>query len=154
MSSDSSDEVQVVSATGEIDAPAADIFELIADPAKQPQWDGNDNLQDAPEGQRVTAVGDVFTMHLTNGKIRENHVSEFDEGSLIAWRPASPGEEPAGHLWRWQLESLDDGRTRVTHTYDWTELTDEARKPRARETTPDMLQASIDRLAETVQTST
>ncbi|HEY5152134.1 MAG TPA: polyketide cyclase, partial [Mycobacterium sp.] len=37
-------EERVVSARREIAAPAATIFELVADPARQPEWDGNDNL--------------------------------------------------------------------------------------------------------------
>jgi hypothetical protein len=36
---------------------------------------------------------------------------------------------------------------RVTCTCDWTQLTDEMRLPRARATTADRLQASLDRLA-------
>jgi hypothetical protein len=35
----------------------------------------------------------------------------------------------------------------VTHTYDWTQLEDEQRVPRARATTADKLRASLDRLA-------
>ena len=123
------------------------IFELIAEPTEQPRWDGNDNLVEAPAGQRVHAVGDVFTMSTTKGNTRENHVVEFEEGRRIAWTPAEPGREPFGHLWRWELEPLDSSRTRVTHTYDWTRLTDETRFPRARATTADRLQASLDRLA-------
>ncbi|GJJ23995.1 hypothetical protein MTY414_76690 [Mycolicibacterium mageritense] len=138
---------RVVTASREISAPAAVIFELIADPAQQPRWDGNDNLAEAPGGQRVRGVGDVFTMNLTVGFVRENHIVEFEEGRLIAWRPSEVGKEPPGHLWRWELEPLDDGRTLVTHTYDWSQLTDEQRLPRARATTSDKLQASIDRLA-------
>ena len=126
---------RVVSASREIAAPAAHIFELIADPSRQPEWDGNDNLGHAPSGQRVRAVGDVFTMVLTKGSVRENHVVEFEEGRRIAWRPAPVGEAPPGQLWRWTLEPLDEASTRVTHTYDWTELTDESRLPRARATT-------------------
>ena len=38
---------RVVSASRRIAAPAAAIFELIADPARQPEWDGNDNLAQA-----------------------------------------------------------------------------------------------------------
>ena len=34
-------------------ASAAVVFELIADPSRQPSWDGNDNLGHAPDGQRV-----------------------------------------------------------------------------------------------------
>lgn len=137
---------RVVSASREISTSSERIFELIADPAQQPRWDGNDNLAEAPSGQRVRAVGEVFTMTTTKGSVRENHVVEFDEGRLIAWKPAEPGQKPLGHLWRWELEPIDSSRTAVTHTYDWTELTDETRLPRALATTADRLQASVDRL--------
>src|SRR6478735_11243017 len=82
------DRPRVVSASREIEAGAAAIFELIADPARQPEWDGNDNLAEAAAGQRVRSVGDVFTMTLTIGAVRENHVVEFEEGRLIAWHPS------------------------------------------------------------------
>ena len=36
----------------------------------------------------------------------------------------------------------------MTHTYDWSRLTDEMRLIRARSTTSEWLQASIDRIAE------
>jgi len=143
---------QIVRASREVHAPADRIFELIADPARQPEWDGNDNLIDAAAGQRVRAVGDVFTMTVTRG-VRENHVVEFDEGRLIAWTPAEPGLSPPGHLWRWELEPLDDERCRVTHSYDWTLLTDETRLPRARATTTDRLADSLDRLAALAESS-
>lgn len=142
------DESRVVSATAVIDAPAEVVFEQIADPANQPAWDGNDNLRESASGQRVHAVGDVFAMVLTkDGAVRDNHVVEFEEGQLIAWRPAEPGGRPPGHLWRWELRSLDDGRTEVTHTYDWSRLSDERRLARARRTTPERLMASIEGLA-------
>ncbi|WP_068422995.1 SRPBCC family protein [Janibacter terrae] len=142
------DETKVVSATAVVDAPPEAVFEQIADPARQPAWDGNDNLAEAPSGQRVRAVGDVFVMVLTkDGMRRDNHVVEFEEGRRIAWRPAEPGSAPAGHLWRWELRPTDDGRTEVTHTYDWSELTDEQRFARARRTTSERLQVSLDRLA-------
>jgi uncharacterized protein YndB with AHSA1/START domain len=141
------EDMRVVTVSREISAGAGQIFELIADPAQQPRWDANDNLSEAASGQRVRAVGDVFSMTLTTGAVRENHVVEFEEGHRIAWRPAEPGHEPPGHLWRWELEPIDSSSTRVTHTYDWTRLTDEGRIPRAQATTANMLQASLDRLA-------
>jgi len=113
-------EPRVVSVSREISAEPGRIFELIADPAQQPSWDGNDNLAQAPAGQRVRRAGEVFTMTLTRGMIRENHVVEFEEGRRIAWRPAEPGQRPPGHLWRFE---------------------------RARATTAGRLQASLDRLA-------
>ena len=138
---------RIVSASCEIAASADKIFTLIADPAEQPRWDGNDNLRHAAAGQRVRAVGDVFTMTLRRGGVRENRVVDFAEGRRIAWRPNVPGRQPPGHLWRWDLEPIDRNRTRVTHTYDWTELTDRSRFPRARATTAERLGASLERLA-------
>ena len=138
---------RVISASREIMAGPERIFELIADPARQPRWDGNDNLAMAASGQRVRRAGDVFTMKLTQGSIRENHVVEFAEGRRIAWMSAESGKRPPGHLWRWELEPLGSARTRVTHTYDWTQLTDKNRLPRAQATTEAKLRSSLDRLA-------
>lgn len=145
-------EQRIVHASREVAAPAAVIFELIADPANQPRWDGNDNLAEAAPGQRVRAVGDVFVMNNVSGRVRENTVVEFAEGHRIAWKPNPPGELQPGQLWRWELEPLDDTHTRVTHTYDWTELTDPGRMEKARSTTAARLQASVDRLAELAET--
>jgi hypothetical protein len=144
-------DVRIVSATRIVHASAELVFGMIADPARQPLWDGNDNLSEAAPGQRIRAVGDVFTMTLTKGSVRENHVVEFVEGRLIAWKPAEPGRPPVGHLWRWEVDPIDAERCRVTHTYDWTELLDEARLPRARNTTAERLTASIDLLAGTLE---
>jgi len=155
---------RIVSATRIINAPADVIFEQIADPAKQPEWDGNDNLDSADEGQRITDEGQTFFTKLTKGAVRENLVTEFDEGRLIAWKPTPIGGPVPGHVWRWELspvdpaDDVDEGdsdyageKTEVTHTYDWTELNDPARFERARWTTSDRLAASIDRLAELVE---
>jgi len=140
------DEPRIVSASTTISAPAETIFELIADPARQPEWDGNNNLDVAAQGQRVHRVGDAFIMRTTKGQDRDNLVTEFEEGRRIAWMPGPVGGERPGHLWRWELSPNPDGTTTVTHTYDWTKLTDDRRFERARWTTSDRLAASIDRL--------
>ena len=147
------DPPRVVSASREIAADAGRIFDLIADPAQQPRWDGNDNLGQAATGQRVRQAGDMFTMTLKRGQVRENHVVEFEEARLIAWHPSEVGRRQPGHLWRWELEPVGDSRTMVTHTYDWTLLTDKSRLPRAKSTTQDRLRASLDRLAVLAESS-
>ncbi|MFI7004632.1 SRPBCC family protein [Nocardia sp. NPDC050175] len=139
---------RTVTAGRDIAATPEQVFELIADPTQQPLWDGNENLAKAATEQRIRALGDVFTMTLTTGADRDNHIVEFEEGRRIAWLPSVPGEQPPGHLWRWEVEPIDAARTRVTHTYDWSQLTDEKRQVRARATTADKLRASLDRLAE------
>lgn len=150
---DTSSESRRVSAAREVDAAAATVFELIADPARQPEWDGNDNLAAPVGGGRVRGVGEVFAMRLTNDQVRENHVVAFEEGRLIAWRPADEGADPAGHEWRWEVEPLGTGSCRVTHTYDWTDLHDERRFPKARSTGEEQLRASLDRLADRAVTA-
>jgi hypothetical protein len=75
-------------------------------------------------------------------------VAEFDAGRRIAWMPAEAGQEPPGHLWRWELDPAGASRTLVTCAYDGTRLTDENRFPRARATTVGRrLRASLDLLA-------
>lgn len=144
---------RVVRASREIEAPAERIFELIADPAQQPSWDGNDNLAEAEPDQRVRAVGDVFTMRLTYRGVRENRVVEFEEARRVAWRPSEAGHEEPGHLWRWELAPLGATRTKVTHTYDWSDLDpgDTGRNTRARSTTVEMLEASLENLAKAAE---
>ena len=142
---------RVSRASREVRAAASRVFEMIADPCLQPAWDGNDNLAIAAHGQRVRSVGEVFSMTLTKGSVRENHVVEFVEGRRIAWKPAEPGQAPVGHLWRWDVTPIVDGRSFVVHTYDWTDLKDESRYEHARATTSEGLTASIDRLAALVE---
>lgn len=141
-------EERIISVQQEISLPAADIFKLLADPARHPQIDGNDNLAHADQGQRIARVGQSFTVETTSGKQRVNEVVEFEEGRLIAWKPAPVGEVAPGHLWRWELETVDDITTVVRHTYDWSELTDESRFERARQNTEEALGRSIANLGE------
>jgi len=94
----------------------------------------------------------MFTTTLTSGNVRENHVVEFVEARRIAWQPSEVARPCPGHLWRWELEPVAESRTRVTHTYGCTLLTDPDRFQRARSTTIDRLRASLDRLAALAET--
>ncbi|MBC6448204.1 SRPBCC family protein [Actinokineospora xionganensis] len=106
-----------VSDTRVIDAPAAEIFELLADPAKHPLIDGSGTVLSARgTGSRRLKLGDKFGMDMKMGRQYKilNTVVEFEENRLIAWRHFY------GHRWRWQLRDLGDGRTEVTETFDWS----------------------------------
>ena len=75
-------------------------------------------------------------MALTRGDIRENHVVEFEEGRRMAWRPAEVGSRRPGTCGAGNSSRPAPSRTRVTCTYDWTQLTDPRRAcGRARATT-------------------
>ncbi|MGC2939592.1 MULTISPECIES: SRPBCC family protein [unclassified Brevibacterium] len=138
--------LKVVTAEIEISAPAEAVFELIADPQRQPEWDGNDNLGTAVEGQRVRGTGGSFITTLTKGVDRENHIADFEEGRLIAWKPSEVGGEPFGQKWVWQIEPIGGDSVLVRHIYDWTKLRDPQRLSRAQSTTVANLLASLKRL--------
>jgi hypothetical protein len=106
-----------VSETRIVDAPASEIFALLADPSQHPRIDGTGSVRAAqPGGPHQLTLGARFGMDMQIGapyKIM-NTVVEFEQDRLIAWRHFN------GHRWRWWLEPLDDGRTQVTETFDWS----------------------------------
>lgn len=100
-----------------IDAPAEQIFEVLADPAKHPLIDGSGTVRESMStGPRRLAAGARFGMRMRLGLPYTimNTVVEFEDGALIAWRHFF------GHRWRWRLRDLGDGRTEVTETFDWS----------------------------------
>jgi len=128
----------------------AAIFAARADPSYSPRDHGR-QLAEAPTGQRVRAVGDVFTMTLTMGA-SAHHIVEFDEGRSIAWRPSE-------RVWNRPV-TYGVGGSNPSTTYSRCDphlrLVPADRRnaiatPRA--TTADKLQASIDRLAELAERS-
>jgi uncharacterized protein YndB with AHSA1/START domain len=134
-----------VSVSRVVDAPAREIFELLADPAKHPVIDGSGTVRASRStGPRRLEQGSRFGMDMRLGlpyRIR-NTVVEFEDGRRIAWRHFS------GHRWRWELNELGDGRTEVTETFDWST----ARFPRIIELlgfparNRDGIEATLDRL--------
>ncbi len=108
----------LVSRTAVVDAPAAEIFNLLADPSRHHEIDGSGTVKAAqPEAPKRLSAGAKFGMSMKLGapyKIT-NTVIEFEEGKLIAWRHIGH------HTWRYQLEPIGDGsKTSVTETFDGT----------------------------------
>lgn len=116
--------------TSTVQAPAGDLFAVLADPRRHVEIDGSGMLRPGADAQPITASGQVFTMemHLSSlGDYRtENHVVDFVDGRSIAWMTAREGLPPAGVRWSWQLEPVDDRTTVVIHGYDWSRVTDPA----------------------------
>ncbi len=103
-------------AVREIDAPAADIFAIVADPTRHKDIDGSGTVQEASGDPRQLELGDKFGMKMKWGVpySMKSTVVEFEQDRLIAWAHIG------GHRWRYELEPLDDHRTRVTETFDWS----------------------------------
>lgn len=106
---------RVVSVERLIDAPAATIFDLLADPAAHGRFDGSGTVVAARGGNpERLELGSRFGMDMRMGipyRIT-NEVVEFEEGRLIAWRHFGH------HIWRYRLEPTDGG-TLVTESFDW-----------------------------------
>lgn len=108
--------LEVVAATRIVPAPAADIFDLLAAPARHAEIDGSGTVREA-RGSRTPerlSLGATFGMSMRWGAPYTilNEVVEFDENRLIAWRHF------AGHVWRYRLEPVEPASTRVTEEWD------------------------------------
>lgn len=110
-----------------IDAPAAEIFRFLSDPANHAVLDTSGMVRGAAPGATIAGVGDVFVMNISNDvkgdHHDENHVVVYEPDRAIGWAPAEPGRTPAGHTWTWRLEPREGERTVVRHVYDWSRFT-------------------------------
>lgn len=112
-----------------IDASAKDIFNVLSNPRRHQELDGSGFIRPGQNADRITASGQVFTMdmegdHMGGEYQTDNHVVGYDENKLLAWKTAPAGTEPPGWQWVWQLEATGPDTTEVTHTYDWSAVTD------------------------------
>ena len=108
--------LHVVAGTRIVPAPAADIFDLLACPARHPEFDGSGTVREV-RGRRTPErlfLGATFGMQMRWGAPYQilNEVVEFEEGRRIGWRHF------AGHIWRYRLEPLRPDSTRVTEEFD------------------------------------
>ncbi len=89
-----------------VDAPAQQLFDLVADPARHPEIDGSTTVRAARRGNpERLGSGAHFSMamHLGAPYLIRNTVTEFEEGRRIAWRHVN------GHVWRWTFTPQPDG---------------------------------------------
>lgn len=99
-----------------VDAPPEVVFNVLADPARHPEIDGSDSVKGAVSNPRRLSRGAKFRMRMRRYGVPyliTNTVVEFEENRRIAWRHVGR------HVWRWELEPVDGGGTRVTETFDW-----------------------------------
>ena len=99
-----------------VDAPAAKIFDLLADPRRHHEIDGSGTVREAQlSAPERLSPGAKFGMKMKYGVPYRmtNTVVDFVENEVIAWRHLGK------HVWRYRLEALDDGRTKVTEEFDW-----------------------------------
>ena len=136
------DVYQPVAVSRRICAPAHDIFQVLADPARHLEFDGSESLRGADSTAVISGVGDVFVMkmyfpHLGDYEMN-NHVVEYEEDRRIGWEPeagrghpnAAP-DSPESARWgqRWSYQLIPDGpdATIVTEIYDCSKAPEKER---------------------------
>ncbi len=126
-------EPEYVAVSTTIDAAPEAVFAVLADPSSHAAIDGTGWVRGSLDGERITAAGQVFRVAMYH----ENHpdgdyemanlVEVFDEPKAIAWRPGTEAPETGelsfgGWTWRYDLETTGPSQTKVTLTYDWSEV--------------------------------
>jgi uncharacterized protein YndB with AHSA1/START domain len=151
------DQEKSITVTRTIDAPAAEVFDVLSLPQRHVELDGSGFVRSVDHGDRITAAGQKFTMNMSGEHMggdyqTDNHVTGFDQNRLLAWRTAPAGTQPPGWQWVWQLEAQGPDSTEVRLSYDWGSVTDEAllKKISFPLVTEDQLEDSLDNLAAAV----
>jgi hypothetical protein len=120
-----------------VEAPAALIFEILANPQRHRDFDGSGMLRGAVLDRPISGVGDTFIMkmhRLGDDYLMINYVVEFEPDRRIFWEPA-PGDPsraenddpskvgiPAGYRWGYVLAPDGDDATIVTEVFDYGPL--------------------------------
>ena len=131
-----SEEGKPVEASRRIEAPAALIFKILANPQRHVDFDGSGMLRGAVLDRPISDVGDTFTMkmhRLGDDYLMLNYVVEFEPDRRIFWEPAAgdpsraEGDDPtkvgipAGYRWGYIL-TPDGDATVVTEVFDYGPL--------------------------------
>lgn len=105
---------KVKSASIEIAATPAKIFEILANPKQHQMIDGSNSIKGVNWGPARLSLGAKFGMRMKIGinyRIT-NTVIEFQENSLIAWRHLGRW------VWRYEIQPITKDLTRVVESFD------------------------------------
>ena len=105
-----------VSRRVDVAAPAADLYELAADPRRHRELDGSGTVRDNIRVPPVFVVGSKFSTHMKMWGLPyriTSTVTELKPNEVVEW------QHPLGHRWRWEFEELSPTLTRVTETFDY-----------------------------------
>jgi uncharacterized protein YndB with AHSA1/START domain len=107
-----------------INAPASEIFALLADAGKHADFDGSGTVDHTTAPSIPLEVGAKFSMRMRGRPetlfvpyTMNNKVIEFEQDRRIAWQPTALGGLIGGRVWRYEL-SPTDGGTLVRETWD------------------------------------
>lgn len=98
-----------------VNAPASEIFAMLADPHRHHEIDGSGTVKEKVKGPHALEKGAKFNVAMKQYGLSYKITSKvvaFEQDRLIEWR------HPVGHTWRWELTPVSDSITEVTETWD------------------------------------
>jgi hypothetical protein len=107
-----------VSRSVEVNAPAADLFDIVANPRRHHEADGSGTVGDNIKAPAKLVPGARFStkMKMFGVPYRVTSVvTAIKPDELVEWR------HPVGHHWRWEFTALTPTTTRVTETFDYSD---------------------------------
>jgi uncharacterized protein YndB with AHSA1/START domain len=126
------DECMPVSVSRRIEASAAAIFKLLADPDRDPEFDGSGMLRPGASNRVIVGVGDVFVtkMYFTAMGDYEMHnrIVVYEADRSIGWEPGNAELARNGSRWRFDFTPDGPDATLVTETYDCTDSPESVRE--------------------------
>jgi hypothetical protein len=108
-----------ISRSIEVNAPAQEIFEIVADPRRHSELDGSGTVKDAVVAPERLENGAKFSVRMKMYGFPyqiTSQVIDFADGRVVEW------QHPLGHSWRWELTPLSETTTLVTETFDYTRI--------------------------------
>lgn len=100
-----------------VEAPADELFALLANPHRHHEADGSGTVRPEVIGPRELLLGDRFTVSMKLGPVPyriTSAVTALEPGRVVEW------QHPGGHRWRWEFEPQPDGSTLVTEVFDYS----------------------------------
>ena len=106
-----------ISRSVEVNAPASELFAIVADPRRHRELDGSGLVRDNVRGPERLGPGARFSTNMRLGLPYRitSAVTAFKPDQLIEW------SHPFGHRWRWEFAAVTPTTTRITETFDYRE---------------------------------
>jgi Polyketide cyclase / dehydrase and lipid transport len=105
-----------ISRAVEVNAPAEELFAIVADPRRHHELDGSGTVGDNIKAPERLVAGARFSTKMTMFGLPyriTSTVTSIKPNELVEWR------HPAGHHWRWEFSAVSPTVTRVTETFDY-----------------------------------
>jgi hypothetical protein len=109
----------IVARATDVHAPAAELFDILADPRRHGELDGSGTVGSTTKGPDRLSKDAKFSVNMKQYGLPyriTSKVTDFEAARVLEWR------HPMGHRWRWELTPLSPDSTHVVESFDYTRV--------------------------------